>query len=59
MPPQRGMRNELVVERGDEGPALITNGLSLGFGMYVKKLSEGSEETVEAIAHYPDDRGAG
>lgn len=57
MPPQRGMRKELVVERGDEGPALITNGLSLGLGIYVKKLSDGSEETVEAIAQYQDDGG--
>ena len=51
MPPHRGIRNELVLERGADGPLLITNGLSSGLGIYVKKLSEGSDETVDATEY--------
>ena len=48
IPPQREIRNELVGEVAP-GPFLITKGLSFGLGMYTKKLSEGSDEIVEAI----------
>jgi hypothetical protein len=48
-PPQRGIKNELVDDFGALCAVLMTRGLSLGLGMYVKKLSEGSDDTVDAI----------
>jgi hypothetical protein len=46
------MRNELVDDFGALGPVLMTKGVSLGLGTYVKKLSDGREDTVDAIVSH-------
>lgn len=40
------------------GPVLMTKGLSLGLGTYVKKLSDGSDDTVDAIVFHNQKKSA-